>query len=210
MIRTIRYLFLILLTLCTTLFFIYNRQNLWQTLCSESKESCWIVLSAVVIYLIFLRKRMDFFENLLHELTHMLFSWLTFKKVSGLYVSATNGVVYTEGSQKNILVTLSPYFFPLLTILFLGLSTAIKIEYSKQIIIVSYVLFQIIALKHLIKAPYEISSTGVTGWLLLLILNFWMSYFILSWCSTNEFNVHETLYIISDGIKRTISQSKFI
>ena len=148
---------------------------------------------------------MDFFENLLHELTHMLFSLLTFKKVSGLYVSATNGVVYTEGSQKNILVTLSPYFFPLLTILFLGLSTAIKIEYSKQVIIVSYVLFQIIALKHLIKAPYEISSTGVTGWLLLLILNFWMSYFILSRCSTNEFNVHETLYIISDGIKRTIS-----
>lgn len=210
MIRTIKYLFLILLTLCTTLFFIYDRQNLWQTLCSVTKESYWIVISAVVIYLIFLRKRLDFFENLLHELTHMLFSLLTFKKVSGLYVSATNGVVYTEGSQKNILVTLSPYFFPLLTVLFLGLSTAIKIEYSKQIIIVSYVLFQIIALKHLIKAPYEISSTGVTGWLLLLILNFWMSYFILSWCSTNEFNVHETLYIISDGIKRTISQFKFI
>ena len=140
----------------------------------------------------------------------MLFSLLTFKKVSGFYVSATSGAVYTEGSQKSILVTLSPYFFPLLTASLIVLFSFIRFEYSDQIIIASYVLSLMIAIKHLIKDPSEIISTGPAGCLLLLMLNFWISYLLLLWLTADGLNLKEILTITYDGFKRTIYQLKLV
>ena len=140
----------------------------------------------------------------------MLFSLLTFKKVSGLYVSATSGAVYTEGSQKSMLVTLSPYFFPLLTTTLLVLFRLIRFEYSSHLIIASYALSLIISVKHLIKDPYEILSTGPAGCLLLLMLNFWISYLLLLWLTSGSLDMNEILTTTYDGFKRTISQLKLV
>ena len=208
--RIIKYGLIISLALFTALYFIYGYHAIVKIYINVAEEYYLVILSAVIIYLFILRKRLDFFENLLHELTHMLFSMLTFKKVSGLYVSATGGVVYTEGSQKSLLITLSPYFFPLFTTSLLVLFSLVKVEYGNQIIIGSYALFMIITFKHLIKDPNEVTATGFTGWLMLLVLTFWISYLLLSWITTDSLNVKEILTTTYDGFKRTLSQFKLV
>jgi hypothetical protein len=208
--KIIKYILLTGFTFFTVLFIIYGRKIIGNTYSIAAKEYYLVVLFITILYQILLRRRLDFFENLLHELTHMLFSILTFRKVSGLYVSATNGAVYTEGSQKSTLITLSPYFFPLLTTLLMVLFRLIRIEYSDQIIVGSYALFLMISVKHLFKDPYEITSTGPTGCLLLLILNFWISYLLVLWSTSDSLNVNEILTTTYDGFKRILSQFKLI
>jgi hypothetical protein len=206
--QIIKYIVIASLTIFTGLFFIDGYQKVKETYVMAAKEYFLVVIPVAATYLLFLRRRLDFFENLTHEFTHMLFSMLTFKKVSGLYVSATSGIIYTEGSQKSILVALSPYFFPLITITLVVLFTLINVEYSYQIIVASYALFAIVTIKHLIKNHHEVGDIGLPGWLILFILNFWISYFILSWCSSHSFNLNEILITVNDGFKRIVSQFK--
>jgi hypothetical protein len=202
--QIIKYCTIIGLTIFTGLFFIGGYHKVKNTYMIATREYCLIILPVLLVYLLFLRKRLDFFENLLHELTHMLFSVLKFKKVSGIYVSSTSGVIYTEGSQNSILIAISPYFFPILTLILISLFTIIQVEYSSQIIIISYALFALVTLKHLIKDPHEMTDTGFAGWISLLLLNFWMSYFILSWCTAHTFDLNEILTTVNYGFKRII------
>lgn len=208
--QIIKYTLLMVFTFFTAFYVFYQREAIGNTYSIAARDYCLIILIIIIIYLIILRKRLVFFENLLHELTHMLFSLVTFKKVSGFYVSATSGAVYTEGSQKSMLVTLSPYFFPLLTASLIVFFSLIRFEYSDQIIIASYALTLMISLKHLIKDPHEILSTGPAGFLLLLMLNFWVSYLLLLWLTSGGLNINEILSTIYDGFKRTISQLKLV
>ncbi len=197
-------------TFFTSVYIFYQHEAIGYTYSIAARDYYLIFLFILAFYLIVLRKRIVFFENLLHELTHMLFSMLTFKKVSGFYVSATNGAVYTEGSQKSMLVTLSPYFFPLLTASLLAFFCLIRFEYSDQIIIASYALSLMISFKHLIKDPHEILSTGPAGCLFLLMLNFWISYLLLLWLTSGGLNINEILSTTYDGFKRTISKLKLV
>lgn len=208
--QIIKYILLTVFTFFTSFYIFYQHEAIGNTYSIAARDYYLIFLFITVFYLIVLRKRIVFFENLLHELTHMLFSMLTFKKVSGFYVSATSGAVYTEGSQKSMLVTLSPYFFPLLTASLLVFFSLIRFEYSGQIIIASYALSHMISFKHLIKDPHEILSTGPAGCLLLLMLNFWISYLLLLWLTTGGLNLNEILTTTYDGFKRTISQLKLV
>lgn len=208
--RITKYVLIISLALFTSLYFIYGFHAIVKIYINAAEEYYLVILAVVIIYLFILRKRLDFFENLLHELTHMLFSMLAFKKVSGLYVSATSGVVYTEGSQKSILITLSPYFFPLLTTSLLVFFSLVKVDYGNQIIIGSYALFMMITFKHLIKDPYEVTETGFTGWLMFLVLTFWISYLLLSWVTTDSLNAEKILTTTYNGFKRILSQFKLV
>lgn len=208
--QIIKYFLLTVFTFFTSFYIVYQHEVIGNTYSIAARDYYLIFLFIIVFYLIVLRKRMIFFENLLHELTHMLFSMLTLKKVSGFYVSATSGAVYTEGSQKSILVTLSPYFFPLLTTPLLVFFSLIRFEYSGQIIVASYALFLMISFKHFFNDPHEILSTGPAGCLLLLMLNFWISDLLLLWLTTGDLNLYEILTTTYDGFKRTISQLKFV
>jgi len=202
--QIIRGSFIAALTFFTAVFVVFGFRSISHVYLVAARNNALIALVVLLLYLILLRKRIGFFENMLHELTHMLFSLLTFKKVSGLYVSATNGAVYTEGS-RSMLVTLSPYFFPLLTAVLLVLTRIIKVEYHSQLLIASYTLSMTISIKHLIKDPNEMLSTGPGGCFLLLILNFWISYLLLLWITSGSLNLNEILTTIYDGIKRIIS-----
>lgn len=208
--QIIRYTLIAAFTIFTLSYIIYGYNAIGHAYLASARDFYPIALFITILYLIILRKRISFFENLLHELTHMLFSLLTFRKVSGLYVSATNGAVYTEGSEKSMLVTLSPYFFPLLTATLLVLFRLIRFEYSSHLIIASYALYLIISVKHLIKDPYEILSTGPAGCILLLMLNFWISYLMLLWLTSGSLDMNEILTTTYDGFKRTISQLKLV
>ncbi len=54
-----------------------------------------------------------------HELTHALWGWLMGARVSKFKVSKDKGSVTL--SKTNFLITLAPYFFPLYTVLLIGL-----------------------------------------------------------------------------------------
>ena len=50
-----------------------------------------------------------------HEMTHVLWAWLSGARVSNIKVGAGSGSVNV--SHSNVIITLAPYFFPLYTIL---------------------------------------------------------------------------------------------
>lgn len=208
--KTIAYLCFVVAIISTCLFIAGHYKMIWHSWFIATKEYYLVILPAITIYAFFLSNRLNFIENLIHELTHMLFAIVSLQKVSGLYVSAASGVVCTENSRKNALVTLSPYFFPLVTILFICFFTFVEFQYSKHIVIVSYIWFLAVLLKQLVKVPNEVLSTGFKGFFSLAILNFWISFLILSWCLFNEFDIKEILIMIYDGIKGTISQFKVV
>lgn len=52
---------------------------------------------------------------LAHELTHALWAWISGARVSKFRVGSNNGSVMV--SHSNVMITLSPYFFPLYTII---------------------------------------------------------------------------------------------
>ena len=208
--KAITYLCFVFAIISTCLFIAGYYKMIWHSWVIATKEYYLVILPAITIYAFFLNNRLNFIENLIHELTHMLFAVVSLQKISGLYVSATSGVVFTENSRKSALVTLSPYFFPLVTILFICFFIFVEFQYSKHIVIVSYIWFLAVLLKQFVKAPSEVISTGFKGFFLLAILNFWISLLILSWCLFNEFNLNELLIMIYDGIKGTISQFKVV
>lgn len=182
MIKTLKYVVLIVLVLFTAAFILLEYKTILQECRKAFTAFYLVVLIGVFTYLVILSKRLVFFENLVHEGTHLIFALLTFQKVSNLYVSSTNGVVFTEGTEKGILVTISPYFFPLVTVMLICLFNFYDFRYSKHIIMVSYCLYLAVTIRNLFKEPSEIISAGITGWILLLVLNFWVGYFIMLWC----------------------------
>ena len=63
------------------------------------------------------------FATLEHELTHILFALATFHKVTGINATAGAGghMTYSGVGGGNWLITISPYFFPTLSVFILGL-----------------------------------------------------------------------------------------
>ena len=57
------------------------------------------------------------FPVLEHELTHALFALLTFRRIKNISVSWNSGGQVRFSGSGNWLITLSPYFFPLLSII---------------------------------------------------------------------------------------------
>ena len=75
----------------------------------------------------------SFFSTFEHELTHAIFAWVTFKKVTGLTATwREGGVCYFEGG-KNWLIFIAPYFFPTLMIVPIVLSFVVKREYFEAV-----------------------------------------------------------------------------
>ncbi len=83
----------------------------------------WALTGGAALYLLWHRLRPpEFLYTFAHEITHLLFALLFWKKVSRLIVSKDSGEVAMSGT--NIFITLSPYFFPLLALIALGAGAA--------------------------------------------------------------------------------------
>ena len=195
---------MIILLSVTSLFIAFHYKMIWETWHRIISLYYLLILLSLGIYLLFLSRRLSFIENFIHELTHMLFAALTFQKISGLYVTASCGVVDTTSQRNSTLVTLSPYFFPLPTVALICLFSLIDFQYGKHFVIISYVLYLAITIKYSVRGKDELLSEGVTGILIVLILNFWISYFIWSWCNYMDINIKEILITIYNGITSTI------
>ena len=71
-----------------------------------------------------------FLDNFEHELTHIFFSIICFKRINKLTVTRKNGGS-VEVSGDNLIIRLSPYFFPLLGFLVLIPYPFLQIGYKK-------------------------------------------------------------------------------
>ena len=75
----------------------------------------------------------SFFSTFEHELTHALFAWITFKKVTGLQTTWNSGGVCKFEGGKNWLIFIAPYFFPTLMLIPMGLSVVVDRQYHDSI-----------------------------------------------------------------------------
>jgi len=111
----------------------------WSPIFSESP--LWVFLSGgflcyLVAWTIFLRKRIEFFETLEHEFTHVLFHWLNGQQVVELKVNDSgSGEVLTKG--RNLITLLAPYVFPTLLIPFLILKPALSTPFIPVCVVLS-------------------------------------------------------------------------
>ena len=73
-----------------------------------------------VIWFYLIRKtQISFFSTLEHELTHCIFAYLCFNKVTGIKASLSNGGHMTFEGKTNWLIQTAPYFFPTVTVFLL-------------------------------------------------------------------------------------------
>ena len=82
-------------------------------------EYYWVGLGMIVYYALwkFLleRSNMSWLSTLEHEITHCLFAWLSFNKVTNIHVTLTSGGHMNYAGYNNWLISIAPYFFPTLT-----------------------------------------------------------------------------------------------
>ena len=71
-------------------------------------------------WLLLRRLSISFFSTLEHELTHCLFAWLTFNRVTGLKATLRGGGTTYYRGTPNWLIQTGPYFFPTLSIALLA------------------------------------------------------------------------------------------
>ncbi len=95
-----------------------------------TSEPVWFALVgacslACIFFAGIFRPILLFFYVLGHEATHVIFSYLCFRKVSSFKVGLDGGYVDTEAD--NPLVALSPYFFPIWLVLFSSLLWGINL-----------------------------------------------------------------------------------
>ena len=179
--RVITYIIVFLMFLGTGLFLFRNYREIASVYVEASSAYfLWIGIS-VLIYLAFLFKRASFIENMVHEFIHLIFKLACLRRISGFHVTRSNGMMYPESNRSNMVITLSPYFFPLITAMMMLLFSFIPSAISQPLVIVSYSLFVVVTVKSMIKYPDEVRSTGLKGYLFLLVMTFWMSFLVFSW-----------------------------
>ncbi len=92
--------------------------------CATAPVPVWAFLAGILVYLAiwwrFIRyTRVSFLLVVEHELTHAIFAWLTFHRVTGLKATWRRGGRMEFLGQGNWLITIAPYFFPTLSVLLL-------------------------------------------------------------------------------------------
>lgn len=92
---------------------------------SENYDNFFIGMGIYLLmwFILFRKKLGRWFAILEHELTHTIFAFLSFNKIVELRASIVGGhMAFLGGKSKgNWLITISPYFFPTMAILVIGL-----------------------------------------------------------------------------------------
>jgi len=73
----------------------------------------WSGCGGMLLFSLIFIKQSSFIAILKHELCHNLFALLTFRKPTGLHVTAGKGGEFQHKGKRNFLIILVPYFFPL-------------------------------------------------------------------------------------------------
>lgn len=75
----------------------------------------WGACGVMALFTLIFIRQSSFIAILKHELCHNLFAILTFRKPTGLHVTAGKGGEFQHEGKTNFLMILAPYFFPLLS-----------------------------------------------------------------------------------------------
>ena len=96
---------------------------LWEEIIFSLREGAyfwplfWGAVTYILIWYYLIRKSsISFLSTLEHEITHCIFAWLTFNRVTGLKATLRSGGHMTYEGSGNWLLTIAPYFFPTSTI----------------------------------------------------------------------------------------------
>ncbi len=104
----------------------------------EQYDSFFIGMGIYLLmwFILFRNKIGRWFAVLEHELTHTIFAFLSFNKILELRAHFRGGyMVYHGGKSKgNWLITISPYFFPTLAIVVIGLIHLASPQYYSVLI----------------------------------------------------------------------------
>lgn len=96
----------------------------------DPAHTFWPFLAGASLYFllwaIFFAHREPFWSVLEHEIIHLIFAVLSFKRVHSIYAGRNGGRVETEGD--NFVIALAPYFFPLTTVIVLLFKPAVNYE----------------------------------------------------------------------------------
>ena len=167
-----KYLYLILI-----LYIIYNLSKNYKDLSIFFQNKIlinggitFIVFS--ILYIGFLKNSLHFWEIFFHELTHTFFAILTFNKIEHFSVTKGQGGLTGYTGSTNWLISLSPYFFPIHTILLLVLKLFIDKKfyfYYDYLIFVSYSFFIITVFKQFRLHQPDIKNTGYLYSILMII-----------------------------------------
>jgi hypothetical protein len=115
-----------------------------------------------IVYAIWLKRITRFPEVFVHELTHLVFTLLSFNKPRHFSVSSTGGATSYEG-KGNWLISLSPYCFPLVPIIFTLVYYFINEHYKpipKYLIAISYVWYLATIFRYFSFKESDISNSG--------------------------------------------------
>ncbi len=179
---TAKYLFLILLIIfCFR--FLSNIGSLFENLEFNSFKQ-YLISSGVflLLYLFLLRKHLEFWHSFFHELTHVLFAMLCLCRIDGFSVSLTGGVTAYSG-RKNWVISLSPYFFPIISLPLMAMSLVIRetaLLAVNHIVVLGYVFFLISLFRDFSFRQSDIRNSGkLFSVLIILILNILTLVFLL-------------------------------
>jgi hypothetical protein len=75
----------------------------------------WSACGVMALFSLIFIRQSSFIAILKHELCHNIFAILTFRKPTGLHVTAGKGGEFQHEGKTNFLMILAPYFFPLLS-----------------------------------------------------------------------------------------------
>jgi hypothetical protein len=133
-------------------------------------------------YLVLLRNRFRFWENFLHEFTHLVFAILLMDKIRQFYVSETSGELVLNSGHKNLLISLSPYFFPLIPLVAI-LVLNNSYQFNTVFVACTFGFYLGRNVWQIISYKKEITEFPFVGIPLIILMNFWMGLLILSWCA---------------------------
>ena len=170
--RIFKYVLLIFLSI-----FFVNIVSQYKLIISDLEFSNYInvLISGVIfviLYLSILYKWMDFWETFAHELTHLIFALITFNRIESFSATKNGGAVSYKGNS-NWLTSLSPYFFPLYTAIFVIISLFIDQRYQvyfDHLIVISYLFFIITLVQQFSYQQTDIVKSGYIFSIVFLII----------------------------------------
>lgn len=167
-------------TLVSGIVLVLNFNELTELYAKTVLSSLHYILIPAVAY-VFVYKLISFYENFFHELTHMLFAIAFLENIQHFVATKTHGELAIKGSSSNIIISTSPYFFPLITLLLITVSAYFDVESLKMVVPVSYGFFLAIVVKQIFSNKQEVLSFKWYGLLFIIIMNFWISLYVFAW-----------------------------
>lgn len=102
----------------------------------EHPQPYYGLLAGVIVYyfinrlnLSFLQENIQWLRVFTHELIHAFISFLSFKKINSLEATQRQGGKVTFYGKSNLFISLTPYCFPLYTVMLLFLRPLIKVPF---------------------------------------------------------------------------------